>query len=83
MSEDKETSSENIRWYHRRKMAYRSLHALILIALLLILAIFTGTDTKAIAEISGLLATIIIGLVSVVGLYFGVTGWFDVTTHGK
>lgn len=76
--EEAEILLENRKWYHRRGMAYKALYALFIIAALTFGSFFFYTEyIHLFSSIENVIITIVVGLVSIVGFYFGATTYFD------
>lgn len=78
--QENEVGLENRKWRHRRRMAYISLYSVIIQLLLCFLFIYLDGvyDYNIIDkfnEISMFLGSVNLGLISLVGAYFGFSTW--------
>lgn len=67
------------KWKHRRNIAYKSLYAILIITLIVLISALTGIGISNFTTIENYMITVIVGLISVIGFYYGVTGWYDTT----
>lgn len=82
--EEVEFDLENRKWNNRRKMAYLALYANILFALLtFLIALVRPEALENLDAVTEIVVTVILGLTGVVGAYFGVTGWYDISALKK
>lgn len=76
--EEAEILLENRKWYHRRGMAYKALYAIFIITALTFGSYFFYTEHISLfSSIENVIITVVVGLVSIVGFYFGSTTYFD------
>lgn len=76
ISEEAKALLELKKWANRRRMAYISLIASILMTLFVLYStLFDDGITKRLGEVEGLLMTIVLGFFSLVGAYFGFSTW--------
>jgi hypothetical protein len=76
-----EMELEGRRWKHRRRMAYISLGATIVILFLIALAVIIKPELSvAFADLGTILSTVLIGLIGVVMGYTGASTWEGVKT---
>lgn len=76
--EEAEILLENRKWYHRRGMAYKALYCIFAIIVLTFGSFFFYTEhINLFSSIENVIITALVGLVSIVGFYFGATTYFD------
>lgn len=71
------------KWKHRRNFAYKSFYMIIAITAAVLFAAASGVGIANFATIENYLITTVVGLISIIGMYYGVTGWYDVSKKKK